>query len=342
MTSLRKTNLIFVFSACAMLFSNIAAATELNIYSHRQPFLIDPFLKAFTEKTGIKTNVLYSTKGLAQRLKAEGENSPADVILTVDIGRLYIYQDLELLSQVQSDVLQANIPTHLRSTDNTWFGLSKRSRIIVTSKDRVAVGEIENIEDLADPKWEGRICVRPGSHVYNRALMASLIAAHGAEAAEQWAAALVDNLARRPQGNDRAQVKAIYEGQCDVAIINNYYFGKLKYSEDENQRQWAQSLNLVFPNQGDGERGAHVNISGGGIAKHSKNKVAAKALLEFLTEPMSQQLYGAINFEYPVNPNVPASEELQSWGTFKEDKLPILKIAELSREAQKIIDRVGW
>ena len=342
MTSLRKINLIFIFSACAMLFSNVAAANELNIYSHRQPFLIEPFLKAFTEKTGIKTNVLYSTKGLAQRLKAEGENSPADVILTVDIGRLYIYQDLELLSQVQSDVLQANIPTHLRSTDNTWFGLSKRSRIIVTSKDRVAVGEIENIEDLADPKWKGRICVRPGSHVYNRALMASLIAAHGAEAAEQWAAALVDNLARRPQGNDRAQVKAIYEGQCDVAIINNYYFGKLKYSEDENQRQWAQSLNLVFPNQGDGERGAHVNISGGGIAKHSKNKVAAQALLEFLTEPMSQQLYGAINFEYPVNPNVPASEELQSWGTFKEDKLPILKIAELSREAQKIIDRVGW
>lgn len=342
MTSLRKTNLIFFFSACAMLFSNIAAATNLNIYSHRQPFLIDPFLKAFTEKTGIKTNVLYSTKGLAQRLKAEGENSPADVILTVDIGRLYIYQDLELLSQVQSDVLQANIPAHLRSTDNTWFGLSKRSRIIVTSKDRVAVGEIENIEDLADPKWEGRICVRPGSHVYNRALMASMIAAHGAEAAEQWARGLVDNLARRPQGNDRAQVKAIYEGQCDVAIINNYYFGKLKYSEDESQRQWSQALNLVFPNQGADERGAHVNISGGGIAKHSKNKAAAKALLEFLTEPMSQQLYGAINFEYPVNSNVPASEELQSWGTFKEDKLPILKIAELSREAQKIIDRVGW
>ena len=342
MTSLRKINLIFIFSACAMLFSNVAAANELNIYSHRQPFLIEPFLNAFTEKTGIKTNVLYSTKGLAQRLNAEGENSPADVILTVDIGRLYIYQDLELLSQVQSDVLQANIPAHLRSTDNTWFGLSKRSRIIVISKDRVAVGEIKNIEDLADPKWEGRICVRPGSHVYNRALMASMIAAHGAEAAEQWAEGLVDNLARRPQGNDRAQVKAIYEGQCDVAIINNYYFGKLKYSEDENQRQWAQSLNLVFPNQGANERGAHVNISGGGIAKHSKNKAAAQALLEFLTEPVAQQLYGAINFEYPVNPNVPASEELQSWGTFKEDKLPILKIAELSREAQKIIDRVGW
>lgn len=325
-----------------MLFPNFAAANELNIYSHRQPFLIDPFLKAFTEKTGIETNVLYSTKGLAQRLKAEGENSPADVILTVDIGRLYIYRDLDLLSTVQSQKLEANIPEHLRSSDNTWFGLSKRSRIIVTSKERVAPGEITTVEDLANPKWEGRICVRPGSHVYNRALMASMIAAHGVEEAEKWAAGLVANLARRPQGNDRAQVKAIYEGQCDVAIINNYYFGKLKYSEDENQREWAKALDLVFPNQGQGQRGAHVNISGGGIAKHSKNKQAAQALLEFLTEPLSQQLYGEINFEYPVNPGVPASQELQSWGTFKEDQLPILTIAELSRDAQKIIDRVGW
>ena len=342
MTLLPKSTLLFALSFSAMLFPNFAAASELNIYSHRQPFLIDPFLKAFTEKTGIETNVLYSTKGLAQRLKAEGENSPADVILTVDIGRLYIYRDLDLLSTVQSQKLEANIPEHLRSSDNTWFGLSKRSRIIVTSKERVAPGEITTVEDLADPKWEGRICVRPGSHVYNRALMASMIAAHGVEEAEKWAAGLVANLARRPQGNDRAQVKAIYEGQCDVAIINNYYFGKLKYSEDENQREWAKALDLVFPNQGEGQRGAHVNISGGGIAKHSKNKAAAQALLEFLTEPLAQRLYGEINFEYPVNPTVPASEELESWGTFKEDKLPILTIAELSREAQKIIDRVGW
>lgn len=342
MTLLPKSTLLFALSFSALLFPNFAAASELNIYSHRQPFLIDPFLKAFTEKTGIETNVLYSTKGLAQRLKAEGENSPADVILTVDIGRLYIYRDLDLLSTVQSQKLEANIPEHLRSSDNTWFGLSKRSRIIVTSKERVARGEITTVEDLADPKWEGRICVRPGSHVYNRALMASMIAAHGVEEAEKWAAGLVANLARRPQGNDRAQVKAIYEGQCDVAIINNYYFGKLKYSEDENQREWAKALDLVFPNQGEGQRGAHVNISGGGIAKYSKNKAAAQALLEFLTEPLAQRLYGEINFEYPVNPTVPASEELESWGTFKEDKLPILTIAELSREAQKIIDRVGW
>ncbi|MBL6854934.1 MAG: Fe(3+) ABC transporter substrate-binding protein [Rhodobacteraceae bacterium] len=322
--------------------ANLVKCEELNIYSHRQPFLINPFLEEFTKKTGITTNVIYSTKGLAQRLRSEGKNSPADVVLTVDIGRLYIYQDMDLLSVINSKKLSENIPEHLRSLDNTWFGLSKRARIIVTSKDRVKVGAISRIEDLADPKWAGKICTRPGSHVYSRALMSSMIAAHGLEEAEKWAIGLVSNLARRPQGNDRAQVKAIYEGQCDVAIINNYYFGKLKYSDKEDQRAWARSLNLVFPNQGEPDRGAHVNISGGGVAKYSKNKDSAIKLLEFLTDEFAQNLYGEINFEYPVNPKIKATSELQSWGGFKEDKLPILTIATLSREAQKIIDRVGW
>ena len=205
---------------------------ELNIYSHRQPFLINPFLKKFTDETGIKTNVVYATKGLAQRLKAEGKNSPADLILTVDIGRLYVYDDLDLLAEIKSNTLDQNIPAHLKSSDNKWFALSKRSRIIVVSDKRISAGEILKIEDLADPKWKGRICSWPGSHVYNRALMASLILALGEKKAEEWASNFVFNLARRPQGNDRAQVKAIYEGQCDIAIINNYYYGKLKYSED--------------------------------------------------------------------------------------------------------------
>ena len=322
--------------------ANLVKCEELNIYSHRQPFLINPFLEEFTKKTGITTNVIYSTKGLAQRLRSEGKNSPADVVLTVDIGRLYIYQDMDLLSVISSKKLSENIPEHLKSLDNTWFGLSKRARIIVTSKDRVEVGAISRIEDLADPRWKGKICTRPGSHVYSRALMSSMIAAHGLEKAEKWATGLVSNLARRPQGNDRAQVKAIYEGQCDIAIINNYYFGKLKYSDKEDQRTWARSLNLVFPNQGETDRGAHVNISGGGVAKYSKNKDSAIKLLEFLTDEFAQNLYGEINFEYPVNPKVEATSELQSWGSFKEDKLPILTIAKLSREAQKIIDRVGW
>ena len=319
-----------------------AIGGELNIYSHRQPFLINPFLKSFTKKTGIKTNVVYSTKGLAQRLKAEGENSPADVILTVDIGRLQVYADLKLLAKINSKKLNGNIPPHLRSLDQTWVGLSKRSRIIVVSKSRVKPSSISRIEDLANPTWKKKICSRPGSHVYNRALMASMIAAHGIDEATKWAKGLVANLARRPQGNDRAQVKAIYEGQCDIAIINNYYYGKLKYSDDPKQRDWAQELSLIFPNQGSGDRGAHINISGGGVAKYSKNKINAIRLLEFLSEENSQKLYGTINFEYPVNPRVMPTQILQNWGLFREDKLPIQRIAELSQDAQKIIDKVGW
>ena len=315
---------------------------EVNIYSHRQPFLINPFLEKFTKETGIKTNVVYATKGLAQRLKAEGKNSPADVILTVDIGRLYIYDDLDLLASIDSDVLDKNIPANLKSPENKWFALSKRSRIIVTSKERVGKGQITKIEDLANQKWKGKICSRPGSHVYNRALMASLILSLGEKAAEEWAKKFVDNLSRRPQGNDRAQVKAIFEGQCDISIINNYYFGKLKYSEDKSQREWAKSVDLIFPNQGIEERGAHINISGGGVAKYSKNKNEAVSLLEFLSKAQSQKMYGEINFEYPVNPRVETTEELKSWGSFKSDSLPIISIAQKAYEAQKIIDRVGW
>ena len=331
----------FIF-LIVLFFQSELYSKEINIYSHRQPFLINPFLEIFTNETGIKTNVIYSKKGLVQRLQSEGENSPADVILTVDIGRLYIYEDKNLLARIDSNILEKNVPFHLKSPNNTWFALSKRSRVIVVDKDRVNKNEIQRIEDLAEPKWRGRICSRPGSHVYNRALMASIIAEHGEVEAEKWADNLVKNLARRPQGNDRAQVKSIYEGECDIAIINNYYFGKLKYSEDPKQREWIKNLLLIFPNQGINDRGAHINISGGGVAKHSKNRESAVALLEFLTSPKAQKLYGEINFEYPVNPKVLASKELISWGEFKEDKLPIIKIAELAPNAQKIIDRVGW
>ena len=324
------------------LFTNNIFAKEINIYSHRQPFLINPFLEEFTNETGIKTNVVYSKTGLAERLQAEGENSPADVILTVDIARLYVYKDKDLLASIESKKLEKNIPQHLRSPDNTWFGLSKRSRVIVVSKDSDALESIKRLEDLSDPQWKGKICSRPGSHVYNRALMASIIAAHGEVKAEEWAKGLVSNLARRPQGNDRAQVKAIYEGQCEIGIINNYYFGKLKFSDDPKQREWTKNLKLIFPNQEEGDRGSHVNISGGGVVKFSKNKEEAIALLEFLTDKNAQNLYGEINFEYPVNPAISPTKELLSWGTFREDNLQIIKIAELAPLAQKIIDRVGW
>ena len=324
-------------------FGHLAAhASELNIYSHRQAFLITPFLDAFTAETGIKTNVVFASKGLAQRLAAEGANSPADLVLTVDIARLSVYVEKGLFAPVQSDILNRVIPQHLRSQDGTWFGLSKRSRIVGVSKDRVADGAVLRIENLADPKWRGKICSRPGSHVYNRALVASMIAAHGEVKAEAWARDLVANFARRPQGNDRAQVKAIFEGQCDIAILNHYYYGKLLTSDDAAHRQWADSIDVIFPNQGADDRGAHVNISGGGIAIHSKNRGDAQRLLEFLVSEKAQSLYAKINYEYPVDESLNLPDDLKLWGTFKEDQTPISEIARLSVTAQKIIDRVGW
>ncbi len=316
------------------------AEDALNLYSHRQPFLIAPFLEAFTAETGVAVNVVYASKGLVQRLQAEHRNSPADVVLAVDIARLSAYADKDLLAQVDSAILTDTIPAHLRDPDNRWFGLSKRARVIAASKARVGAGEITRLEDLAEPRWAGRVCTRPGSHVYNRALMASMIAAHGEAKAEEWARGLVANLARRPQGNDRAQVKAIHEGLCDVALINSYYFGKLKYSDIEEQRAWADAVDLVFPNQDD--RGTHINISGGGVAKYSRNKETAVRFLEFLSQETAQTLYGAVNYEYPVNPAAPPSPELRAWGAFKEDRLPIARIAALAPVAQRVIDRAGW
>jgi iron(III) transport system substrate-binding protein len=301
-----------------------------------------PFLDAFTSETGIKTNVVFASKGLAQRLAAEGVNSPADLVLTVDVARLSAYAEKGLFAPIQSGILNRVIPQHMRSQDSTWFGLSKRSRILGVSKDRIANGAIVRIEGLADPKWLGKICSRPGSHVYNRALVASMIAAHGEVKAEEWARKLVANFARRPQGNDRAQVKAIFEGQCDIAILNHYYYGKLLNSDDATHREWADSINVVFPNQEENDRGAHVNISGGGIAVHSKNKADAQRLLEFLVSEKAQNLYAKINYEYPIDESLELPEDLKLWGTFKEDQTSVSEIAKLSVTAQKIIDRVGW
>ena len=325
-----------------ILFSNSLFAKSLNIYSHRQPYLLKPFLDAYTKKTGVKLNVVYSSKGLAQRLAAEGENSPADLVLTVDIARLYRYEDLGLLAQIDSETLKQNIPSYLRSNNNTWFGLSKRTRAIAVSKERMKNGDVSRYEDLADKKLKGRICSRPGSHVYNRALMASMISAIGEVEAEKWARALVSNLAKRPQGNDRSQLKSIYAGECDVAIINHYYYGKLTYSKNPDHRKWAKASTIIFPNQGDNDRGAHVNISGGGVVKFSKNKKLAINFLEFLVTEEAQLLYGDVNFEYPINNKSKLPKRLKALGTFREDSLLIEKIAKLAPKAQEIIDKVYW
>ena len=317
------------------------ADNKVNVYSYRQPILIDPFFQEFTKKTGIKVNVLHAKKGLLERLKAEGSDTPADVVLTVDISRLNQFVENDLLQPIESSILESNIPYHLRDTKNRWFSFSKRARIVVASKERVDPKSIKRIEDLSKSEWKGKICTRKGSHVYNRSLLASIIAAHGEEEAEKWAKGLVENLARKPEGNDRAKVKAIYEGVCDVAVINTYYFGKMKFNEkDTEQTNWAKAINLIFTNQED--RGNHINVAGGGVVKYAKNKENAIALLEFLTQPNAQVLYATMNYEYPVNLSTELSGELKSWGSFKEDQLPVEKLAELAPIAQKIINRVGW
>ena len=335
-----KINLLLII--ITIFISNIANAKILNIYSHRQPYLLKPFIEAYTKKTGVKLNVVYSSKGLAQRLAAEGANSPADLILTVDIARLYRYEDLDLLAKIDSKILHEKIPSYLRSKNNTWFGLSKRTRAIAISRERVKSGQVLRYEDLADPKLKGKICTRPGSHVYNRALMASMIAAKGENDAEKWAKGLVSNLAKRPQGNDRSQLKSIYSGECDVAIINHYYYGKLTYSKNPDHRKWAKASIIVFPNQGNSDRGAHVNISGGGVVKFSKNKEIAINFLEFLVTDQAQVMYGDVNFEYPINNKSKLPKRLKALGIFKEDNLLIEKIAKLAPKAQEIIDKVYW
>ena len=312
----------------------------LNIYSHRQPFLIDPFIAAYRKETGVEVNTVYARKGLAQRLQAEGARSPADVVLTVDIARLHVYADKDLLARIDSAVLRRNVPAHLRDPDGRWFAFSKRARVVAVSREAKDADAIRRYEDLTDARWKGRICARPGSHVYNRALVASMIAAHGEDGALAWAKGVVANLARRPQGNDRAQVKAIFEGVCDVSIVNDYYYGKLGASPVPAHREWAKAVRLIFPNQAG--RGTHVNISGGGVARHSRNRAGAVRFLEFLTSETAQKLYGSVNFEYPVNPAVEPTAEIEARSGFREDRIPIARIAELAPLAQRVIDKAGW
>jgi iron(III) transport system substrate-binding protein len=338
---MKKNYFLIIFIVNALFIFNSSTASEVNVYSYRQPILIDPFFEEFTKLSGIKVNVLHAKKGLLERLLSEGANTPADIVLTVDISRLKQFVDEDVLIPIESSVLENNIPLHLRDSQSRWFALSKRARIVAVSKERVATGTIEKIEDLADPKWKGKICTRPGSHAYNRSLLASIVAEHGEAGAEEWAKGLVKNLARKPEGNDRAQAKAIFEGVCDIAVMNTYYYGKMKFNEkNTEQKDWANAINLVFTNQNG--RGNHINVAGGGVVKYSKNKENAIALLEFLTTPKAQSLYSSMNYEYPVNPTMSLSNELKSWGEFKEDELPIEKLAELAPVAQKIIDRVGW
>lgn len=334
--------LAFLTLPLTLAATHVSAADEVNIYSYRQQFLIQPMLDAFTEETGIKTNVVFAKKGLIERLEHEGKNSPADIVLTSDIGPLYDVVAKGLTQAVHSDVLEENIPAHYRDPDAHWFGLTSRTRLIYASKDRVKPGEIETYEDLTDPKWEGRICTRSGKHTYNLSLIGSMIIHHGEAEAEQWLEGLKANLARKPQGNDRAQVKAVKEGVCDLALGNSYYFGKMLTNDKQpEQKEWANAVNLVFPNQKD--RGSHMSISGAALTKYAPNKQAAIQLMEFLSQAKAQSMYAEANFEFPIRPGTKRSALLDEYmGDFKQDNVSLQEIAELRATAARMVDKVGF
>jgi len=321
----------------AMPFS-ASADGDVNIYSYRQAYLLEPLLNAFEKETGIDTNVVFAKQGLAERLEREGRNSPADVVMTVDISRINELVERDLVQGVDSDVLNSNIPENLRHPEGKWFALTTRGRLIFTSKERVEEGEITTYEELADDKWNDRICTRSGKHPYNIALFSSLIAHHGEEWTEQWLQDVKDNLARKPQGGDRDQIKAIAEGVCDISIGNSYYYGNML--QDENQRPIAEQVRLVFPNADD--RGTHVNISGISLTKSAPNKENAIKLIEFLSSPEAQRIYAEANTEYPANPAVQPSGLVAEWGEINPDQLSLQTIADNREKAVKLVDRVDY
>lgn len=328
----------FIYVTLLILGAAPVFGSEINIYSYRQPFLIQPLTDAFTEQTGIKVNVAYLRKGMIERMKAEGKRSPADVVLTVDISRLAAVVEANLTQPVLNKTLEKNIPTIYRDPDNHWFGLTTRARIIYASKDKVSDGEVTTYENLADPKWKGRICTRSGTNAYTVALTSAIIHHHGAEKAEEWLRSVKNNLARKPQGNDRAQVKAIWAGECDIAIGNTYYMGKML--KDPEQKAWADSVRIVFPVFENG--GTHVNISGIALAKYSPNKENAVKLMEFLSSPEAQKIYAFANFEYPIAPNAEPAELVKNWGTFTPDDVNLMDLAKLRSTALKLTEIVDF
>jgi iron(III) transport system substrate-binding protein len=322
----------------ATVLATPAVADEVNVYSYRQPELIAPLTDAFTEKTGIDVNVAYLEKGMVERLKAEGRRSPADLIFTVDISRLAAVVNEGLTQPVETEALLANVPSEYRDPDGNWYGLTTRARIVYASKDRVAEGEVSTYEDLASEKWKGRICTRSGTHAYNVALTSAMVHHHGEEGAKAWLEGVKENLARKPQGNDRAQVKAIWAGECDISIGNTYYMGEML--SDPEQAEWANYVNVLFPTFENA--GTHVNISGVALAKHAPNRDNAITLMEFLTSPEAQGIYAKENYEYPIAPGSNADVLVESWGTFTADDVNLMTLAQHRSTALRLTEEVDF
>lgn len=318
-----------------------AAVAEVNIYSARKEALIKPVLEEFRAETGIQVNLVTGgADELIKRLELEGRNSPADLLLTVDVGRLYRAKQAGLLQPVRSETLAGIVPAHYRDSEDYWYGLSLRARVIVYAKDRVDAAELSTYEALADPKWRNRLCVRSSSNIYNQSLVASMVAHDGVEATEQWARGLVKNFARRPKGGDRDQIKAVAAGQCDLALVNTYYLAGMLDSDIRAERDAARQVAVFWPDQ-DG-RGAHVNISGAGITRAAKNVEDAVRLLEFLVGREAQSWYAQRNYEFPVRDDVKPGDILQQWGEFKADDIELEQFGIHNADAVRLMDRADW
>lgn len=327
-----------LLSACS---NDSTAPDEINIYSSRNESLIKPLLDEFSEETGIKVKLLTgSGSGLLARMQSEGANSPADLFLTVDAGSLYLAKQADLFQVVNSPVLDKNIPQHLRDKEHYWYGLSMRARPVFYALDRVDPKEITDYIGLADEKWQGRICVRSSDNIYNQSMVAALIEHHGEETIEDWAKKLVANFARKPVGGDRDQIHAVASGQCDIAIANTYYFGRMFNSDDATDRDTAKKVGVAWPAQD--SYGTHVNVSGIGLTKHAKNKENAIKLMEFLTKKSSQTWYAQANSEYPVSAEAEWSEVLKGFGQFKADDISMSVLGENNAKAVRLMDRAAW
>ncbi|MDC0478327.1 Fe(3+) ABC transporter substrate-binding protein [Flavobacteriaceae bacterium] len=338
---------IVVFISMILVLSSCGEApkksNEINLYSQRHYKVDEQQYKVFEKETGIKVNVVKANADeLIERLKNEGENSPADLFITVDAGKLQKAKDLDLLQKISSPIINQNVDVDLKDVNGYWIPITYRARIVVYSKDRVDISELSTYDNLTDEKWRNKVLVRSSSNAYNQALLSSIIANTGEESATKWASKLVKNFARDPKGNDRDQVKAITAGQGDLAIVNSYYIGLLLSSENEEEIKAGNSVGVFFPNQGEDESGSHINVSGIGLAKNAPNKENAIKLMEFLTSESAQKTYTDTSYEYPANPNVEPNEIVKKWGSFKKDILDLNKLGVFRNKAIEIFDKSDW
>ena len=330
--------------AGALFTSSLAtAAGEVNVYSARKEALIEPALTAFSKAHDVTVNLVTGdADALLRRLQVEGSASPADVFITVDAGRLYRAKDAGVLQSFETDILNDVVPDNLHDRDGYWYGLSQRARVIFYNPEKVDASELSTYEDLADPKWKGRICTRSSSNIYNQSLVASMIEADGAEATQAWLNGFVINLARPPFGGDTDLLKAVAAGVCDVTLANTYYFGRLGQSDKASDREVYEKVSLFWPNQGEGDRGAHVNVSGIGLTASATNIDNAKLLVEFLTNHESQVWYADVNNEYPVVEGIAPPKSLQPFGDFKADSMSLSVLGDNNRQAVEMMDAAGW